>query len=362
MGEEEREFNLADVDSITYTDFVLSLSVEPEAIEFGEVSVRDVEEAILTVNNTGNGELIITSIELEEGVFFVLFENPVFIAPENSIDFTVSFSPEEIGNFANELIIHSNSPVNPEVAVPLAGTGSEEIIWEYEQTDNNMSVVVQAATINEESLVEGDLIGVFTQIGLCAGNSEVPEDFPEEQIGLSAWGADRGDNNGFQNREQLNFLFWDADARQEVSAEIEEIIVGDPVYTPNGIIVLRLMSRGFNWRFFQTDIAMNILVVSALIGDESLSEDDAIGVFTPDGQCAGFAIVPDRFPDDGVGIAVWGADRGMDNGFQDGEQLIFKFWDSDAQQEYLTDFEIIVGDWAFFSPNAFLIISLTARE
>jgi len=35
MGEENRAFNLADIDSISFVDLVISLSVEPNEIDFG---------------------------------------------------------------------------------------------------------------------------------------------------------------------------------------------------------------------------------------------------------------------------------------------------------------------------------------
>jgi len=239
-GEEERQFNLADIDSINFVDLELGISVEPEEIDFGEVPIGNIQNEILTVTNTGIRELIVSAIDLEEGVFSVLFEDTIFIAPEQSFNFTVSFSPQEIRDYDSEMVIHSNSQVDPEISIPLSGSGLEEVIWEYDQTDHNMSILVQSAEINEESLVEGDLVGVFTPDELCAGYGRVSEDFHEGGMGISAWGANEGMDNGFQVGEQLNFRFWDDDARQEVFAEIEEIIAGEQVYVMNGLLVARL--------------------------------------------------------------------------------------------------------------------------
>jgi len=243
MGGVEREFNLADVDSITYTDLEITLSVEPEAIDFGEVIVDRSEDAVLTVNNTGNGELIINAIDLEEGVFSILFDGAIFIAPGLSFEFTVSFSPQEIGEFASELVIHSNSQVEPEVTVPVSGSGyipQGQVHFIYDQTDVSMSVLVLTAEIMEESLVENDEVGVFTPDGLCAGAAIIPDGFPDRQAGIPAWGADEGMDNGFQNGELLTFRIWDADAETEYATDYDVENDVEPIWEGNAFIVVNI--------------------------------------------------------------------------------------------------------------------------
>jgi len=243
MGEEDREFNLAEVDSITYTDLVISLSVEPETIEFEPVIVDRVQNAILTVHNTGNGVLIINSVDLEEGVFSILFDEPLFIAPEQSFEFTVSFFPQEVGDFSSEILITSNSQTEPEVTIPVSGSGyipDGQVHFIYEPTDVSMSILVLGALIGEESLVENDEVGVFTTDELCAGAAIIPDGFPDRQAGIPAFGAVNGMDNGFQNGEQLTFRIWDIDAETEYATnfEIENNI--EPIWEANGFIVLRL--------------------------------------------------------------------------------------------------------------------------
>jgi len=236
LGEEERAFNLADVDSITYTDLVISLSVEPEEIDFGEVGVGRVQNSNLTIRNTGNVNIIIDAIDLEEGVFSVDFENPVEINPEQSLELTVSFSPLERGDFATEMIVHSNSQDTPEVSIPLSGEGVNHFIFEI--TDVNMSILITWATINNELLVENDEVGIFTEDGLCAGGANVPAGFPEEFIGLAAFGAEEGMDNGFQDGESLTFFIWDASTGIEYATEIE--LVGFAEWEANGFCVCSL--------------------------------------------------------------------------------------------------------------------------
>ena len=63
----------------------------------------------------------------------------------------------------------------------------------------DMSVIVRSRTLDDEQLVEGDEIGVFTEAGLCVGASVVevawdPEDL-NTQLGISVVPDDDPDND-----------------------------------------------------------------------------------------------------------------------------------------------------------------------
>jgi len=362
LGEEQREFNLAEIDSINFVDLELSLSIEPEEIDFGSIQVDDIQNEILTVTNTGNGELTVNSIDLEGDVFTVLFEDTVSIAPGQESEFTVSFSPPDIGDFESEITIHSNSHTNPEISIPLYGSGIREFNWEFVQTFENMSILVLGATLNGESLVEGDYIGVFTPQGFCAGYSVIPEGFPEDPIGVPAWGAEQGQNNGFHNGEPLDFHYWDTDARREVIAVIDDLLFGDPFYLTNGMLVASFKSTDFNWNYVETGLNMSILITSAMIGDESLGEGDIIGVFTENGICAGYEAVAAGFPEEPTGLAAWGMDEDMGAGLRAGEALRFRFWDFNAQEEIIAEVEVLEGGEPVYETDGFIIVSLTTEE
>lgn len=232
-GEEEAEFNLADVDSITYTDLIISLSVEPESIEFGRVVIDRVRNAILTISNTGNGNLIINAIEIEEGVFVVDFENLLEIAPGQSFDLTVSFFPQEVEDFASEIIIHSNSQENPEHTINVSGSGyipEGQVHFIYERTEAGMNLLGVRAMIGDESVVENDEIGVFTTDGLCVGGGIVRWAFPEDPIRIVAWGADEGLNNGLQAGEQMTLRIFDSSSQTEYAARFHNGRGFVPVY------------------------------------------------------------------------------------------------------------------------------------
>lgn len=242
-GEEERAFNLADVDSIKYVDLQLSFSVEPEEINFGPVVINRLRNAILTITNTGNGDLVVDAIDIEDGVFAFDFENPVEIAPVQSHEFSVSFFPQETGDFSTDLIIHSNSQENPNFTLPISGSGyipEGQVHFIWEQTDQNMSVLVLSVMINDESIVENDEVGVFTPDGLCAGGSIAREDFPERAMGIPAFGTQEGLDNGFQTGERLTFRIWDADAETEYATTYDVENDVEPLFEVNAFIVVRI--------------------------------------------------------------------------------------------------------------------------
>ncbi len=116
--------------------------------------------------------------------------------------------------------------------------------FQYELVGPNMSILISEALLNDESLVTNDEIGVFNPRGICSGGAVVPETFPEEPMGLAAWGGDQGMDPGFQSGEEMEFRFWDASARREYSAEAEVIEGLELVWVGNGFTRIRLFAGG----------------------------------------------------------------------------------------------------------------------
>ncbi len=114
--------------------------------------------------------------------------------------------------------------------------------FDFQVTDNNMSVLILSAELDGESLVHLDEIGAFTTEGVCAGAAVVEEDFPDSPVGMAAWGAEQGEDNGFSPDEDLGFRFWQRDTDREFEAEIVDAN-GEPVYTINGFLVLSLAAQ-----------------------------------------------------------------------------------------------------------------------
>ncbi len=106
---------------------------------------------------------------------------------------------------------------------------------------------------------------------------------------------------------------------------------------------------------------MSVLVDEALLDGESLVVDDEIGIFTPAGILAGAAIITDEgFP---VGPAAWGDDQDEQgiNGFREGEQLFFKVWDHQADEEWDADVEVTFGE-GIYQRDVFIACNLSAHR
>ena len=223
------------------------ISVVPEAIDFGDVEIGRNRVRDVTITNMGDEPLIVDAIDLEEGVFSVDFNDAIEIGGGDDLVIAVTFTPAEVADYGADMTIHSNDPDNDAVVVALAGSGveaQEEFIWEFVRTEVNMSILVTEAILNDESLVEGDLVGAFTQDGLCAGFDVIPAGFPERNLGLAAWGAEQGQDNGFAVGEEINIRVWDIDADIDVAAEYEVINGVEPVFAANGFMVITISAQG----------------------------------------------------------------------------------------------------------------------
>jgi len=248
IGEEIQSFEVTDIDSITFTpveDEPPLIRIVPDSLYFGQVVIERQRELFLHISNIGVGLLTIEAVELAEGVFTVEFEDPIDIPAGETHQMPVTFSPMEVGDYTEDLMITSNDMDNEEFLVSLFGGGfihEGQNHYIFDITDVNMSVIISAATIDQETLVENDEIGVFTPAGLCTGAGIVPPRFPDEAMGLAAWGDDAMTEEvieGFQVDEALSFRFWDADAQQELITEIE-VFNGEAIYAPNGFLVIGL--------------------------------------------------------------------------------------------------------------------------
>ncbi|NQU04594.1 MAG: VCBS repeat-containing protein, partial [Calditrichaeota bacterium] len=100
-----------------------NIAVEPEALYFGNVWVDESEQLTLTISNEGDEDLIIFEITVENEAFTTSFEEQVSIRSDESIDITVTFTPDEHAEFDTDLIIASNDPRDADLRVPLRGTG-----------------------------------------------------------------------------------------------------------------------------------------------------------------------------------------------------------------------------------------------
>ncbi|MCC5933506.1 MAG: choice-of-anchor D domain-containing protein [Balneolales bacterium] len=99
-----------------------SLSVSPASLDFGNVAETFSADAPVTLTNQGTSNLAILDVEMEGGAFSIDFTDATVLAPGESETYTVTFSPDAIGEFTGEISITSTDPNSP-TTVALSGNG-----------------------------------------------------------------------------------------------------------------------------------------------------------------------------------------------------------------------------------------------
>jgi hypothetical protein len=109
--------------SVTVTPDFLDpvISATPSPLDFGGVLEDETVEVVVTIENTGDDNLIVTDVSTEEP--FATSAAPFVLAPDATQDVTVSFTPPFLDAFDGELSFTSNDPVNPTFSVDLSGDG-----------------------------------------------------------------------------------------------------------------------------------------------------------------------------------------------------------------------------------------------
>jgi len=416
---EEVNLDLAGIAILVEPEIV----VNPVDLDFGELYATEETDSIsITVRNTGQQLLEVGEIVLEGEDYSIDNEGNFALEENETVEITVTFAPQSAGLFEGSVTIPSNDP-DGDVVVSLTGRGVTGVIellgddpdfgevpagdvgeipvvfrnegdadltiddieftddafslddpgqrlhFEFVETDNSMLITVNSATLDDEPLVAGDEIAVFTAEGLCAGAimlvDEEGEVLPAE---LTAWGDDENNQEvqGFADQEEIAFRIWDDDAAEEYTAEAE-YISGEGIYVADEEAEVNLTSVSeepaeFDWEFTETDNNLSLIVNDATIDGESLVEGDYVGVFTPDGVCAGFVQVEeDGFS---VGMAAWGDDRNTEDvveGFVADEELHFRLWQTETGTEFDAEPDYEMGD-GIYEADALFVLTLEAVE
>lgn len=90
-------------------------------LDLGDVQVGELTEREFEIGNLGEMTLNGSAIMQGDAAFDVLDRNFSVIA-DSDTTLTVSFQPTVEGDFQGELILRSNDPMDPELAIPVVGT------------------------------------------------------------------------------------------------------------------------------------------------------------------------------------------------------------------------------------------------
>ncbi|RPG57594.1 MAG: hypothetical protein CBD51_007090, partial [Flavobacteriales bacterium TMED191] len=238
----------------------------------------------------------------------------------------------------------------------------ENIDWNYIITDGNMTVQVggtDVVTINGENPPNGSLLGAFftndNNQYVCAGY----QSWTGEQLAIAVWKSESGEENGFDEGEEITWLlqvgnqtfiadsyamtsggpFSDSFSNngfgQLLSAEYNCEISGiagctdESAYNYNSDATYdNGTCYNLNWTVTPSDCNMTILINEPEITNLNISLNGGeiptgatIGVFyeNENGQlvCGG----SEEWSGTSTAVPAWGAESGLDNGFQVGEEL-----------------------------------------
>ncbi len=103
---------------------VVTLSIDPAEIDFGNVLVGTTKDTVVKIMNTGNDTLRITSFVADDARFTNATSIKT-ILPAGAVNFTLRFSPDAAGTFSSEFTVESNATTSPD-AFTVSGTGMHD--------------------------------------------------------------------------------------------------------------------------------------------------------------------------------------------------------------------------------------------
>jgi len=102
----------------------LTLSANPTALAFGNVSPGSSSKKSVTLTNTGNSSISLSKLTAAGSYFSVSgLALPVTLAAGQSSGFTVTFAPTTTGSFSGNVAVTSTAANSP-LSLPLSGTGA----------------------------------------------------------------------------------------------------------------------------------------------------------------------------------------------------------------------------------------------
>jgi hypothetical protein len=100
-----------------------AMDVEPTSLDFGEVPVGEQSGALLTITNSGTGDLYLDSITSDSSEFTANLAQ-LLVPPAAQRTLLVTFAPTDSGSRTGVLTMTGNDPDNPRWDVPLDGVGT----------------------------------------------------------------------------------------------------------------------------------------------------------------------------------------------------------------------------------------------
>jgi len=109
------------------------IKIEPSTVTFGYLLVDcPGDPQTVTVSNVGEEDLLVDGARLSGtgSDAFSLQGSPIDLAPGESFELTLNFTPALLMDYEIDIIVDSNDPDEPEASADVIGHGSEEALYE----------------------------------------------------------------------------------------------------------------------------------------------------------------------------------------------------------------------------------------
>ena len=250
--------------SVTNGEIIVAtpqLKVDPITLDFGLTEVNKTFD----ISNVSIGTLEWTIAE-NPAIDWVTSITPASGSNNATVTVTVDRTQMTGENASGTLTVTSNGG-NQDITVLIAR--EEHVLpdhWNFtENTGSNATIVLPISAnpnIDDEPLVEGDHVGVFTLCGLCCGWGI----WDGTNLKITAWGNDTqtSEIDGFQENELIYYRTYRMSEQQEWKVVICDYSTGDGIYLKNAYHVLnqfdasnkRCMSLEFHqgWNMFSINV------------------------------------------------------------------------------------------------------------
>lgn len=102
-----------------------SLQTTPTSLHFDNVWYGNSDTSVLTLINDGTETTTLTSLTIDNPVFFCIESVPIKVKAKKSANLRVVFKPSAIDNYNATLIINSDAEDNSSISIPLSGNATE---------------------------------------------------------------------------------------------------------------------------------------------------------------------------------------------------------------------------------------------
>lgn len=110
--------------ALTGTGTQPAMSVTPSSVSFGTVADGTGSTQAITLRNTGNANLVVSSESVTGTGFSVVNFTAETLTPGSSMSFNAVFAPASAGAVSGSISVSTNLPASP-TAIPLSGSGAD---------------------------------------------------------------------------------------------------------------------------------------------------------------------------------------------------------------------------------------------